>query len=81
MGMAAGVMYMMLCNDCFRNVYAYFLCRFVCTCIHHVHDAFVCGKGGGHLYCSAQLSMFNMEKRYRNRLIIMMMMMLVMMFT
>ena len=34
MGMAAGGMYMMLCNDCFRNVYVYFLCGFVCTCMH-----------------------------------------------
>ena len=34
MGMAAGVMYMMLSNYCFRNVYAYFLCRLVCTGIY-----------------------------------------------
>ena len=62
----------MLCNDCFRSVYAYFLCKLVCTCIHHVHDAFVfvCLWGGGHLYCSAHLSMFNMEKHYRNKIII-----------
>ena len=50
MGMAAGAMYMMLCNDCLRNVYAYFLGRLKCSCIRHVHDAFVCvcvGGGGG----------------------------------
>ena len=47
MVMTAGVMYMMLCNDCFRNMYTYFLCRLVCTYIHHVHDAFVCVWGGG----------------------------------
>ena len=64
----------MLCNDCFCNVYAYFLCRLMCTCVCHVHDAFVCmeegGGGGWHLYCSAQLSMFNMEKCNRNIIII-----------
>ena len=31
------VMYMTLWNDCFRNVYANFLCRLVCTCIHESH--------------------------------------------
>ena len=55
MGMAAGVMYVMLCNDCFHNVYAYFLCRLVCPCIHHVHDALVCvGDGSG--ICLVQLN-------------------------
>ena len=34
-----------------------------CVCVH-VHVCVV------HLYCSAQLSMFNLEKRYRNKIII-----------
>ena len=32
------------------------VCVCVCVCVVH-------------LYCSAQLSMFNMEKRYRNKII------------
>ena len=91
------------------GVYAYFLCRLVCTCIHesvaeltcmcfsfyhiklcfrllyiialmsNVYDACVCmcvcvcmcaSACEVNLYCSAQLSMFNMEKRYRNKIII-----------
>ena len=31
MGMVAHVMYRMLCNDSCHNVYAYFLCKLVCT--------------------------------------------------
>ena len=42
MGMAAGVMYMMLCNDCYRNVYAYFLCRLVCACIYESDAELTC---------------------------------------
>ena len=41
----AGVMYMMLRNyfSCkFRNVYAYFLCRLVCTCIHESDAELTC---------------------------------------
>ena len=57
MGMAAGVMYNAM--KLFSNVYD--VC--VCACAH------VCVV---HLYCSAQLSIFNnnMEKRYRNKIII-----------
>ena len=29
--MVADVMHTMLCNDFCRNVYAYFLCKLVCT--------------------------------------------------
>ena len=54
MGMAAGVMYMMLCNDCFpHNVYAYFLCGHVCTCIHESDAELICMRlfSGVLTYC------------------------------
>ena len=34
MGMTTSMMYMMVCNDCFRNMYACFLCKFVCVCVY-----------------------------------------------
>ena len=43
------------------------MCVCVCVCVC------VCGRVCGvvvHWHCSAQLSMFNMEKRYRNKIII-----------
>ena len=53
---------------CFRLLYAivlsskvYGACVCVCVCVCVVH-----------LHCSVQLSMFNMEKRYRNKIIIIM---------
>ena len=58
------------CADLCVHAFTVFMMH-LCVC--------VCGGGGGgwrggggrgHLYCSAQLSMFNVEKRYRNNIII-----------
>ena len=43
------------------------VCVCVCVCMRACLHACVV-----HLYCSAQLSMFDMEKRYRNKIIIIM---------
>ena len=43
------------------------MCVCVCVCVCVCMCVCVCVV---HLYCSAQLSMFNMEKRYRNKIII-----------
>ena len=48
---------------CFRNLYAIVLTS-------DVYDACVCVYVVVHWHCSAQLSMFNMEKHYRNKIII-----------
>ena len=54
----------------------------MCVCVHNVcvYECVCVGGGGGvfvvlfcfflHSYCSAQLSMLNMEKHYRNKIII-----------
>ena len=42
------------------------MCVSVCVCVH----ACVCVVVIVHWHCSAQLSMFNMVKRYRNKIII-----------
>ena len=41
------------------------VCVYVCLCVCVCVDVWVCVV---HLHCSAQLSMFNMEKRYRNKI-------------
>ena len=61
---------------CFRLLYAIVLssdvfdarARFVCVCV----CVCMCVV---HWHCTAQLSMFNMEKRFRNKIIIMMVVM------
>ena len=44
-----------------------YVCVCVCVCVCACACVCVCVV---HLYCSAQLSMFNMEKHYRNKIII-----------
>ena len=46
-----------ICYCSSSDVYDVRACTRVCVCVIHWH-------------CSAQLSMFNMEKRYRNKIII-----------
>ena len=45
---------------------------FICYCSSSdVYDVRVCARACViHWHCTAQLSMFNMEKRYRNKIII-----------
>ena len=45
------------------------MCVFVCVCLCVCVCVCVCVV---HLHCSAQLSMFNMEKRCRNKIIVIM---------
>ena len=48
-----------------RQTFMMHVCVCVCVCVCAcVHACVV------HLYCTVQLSMFNMEKRYRNKIII-----------
>ena len=67
---------------CFRLLYAIVLtsvvydacvyvcvCECVCMCVRACVRVCVCFVIV-HWHCSAQLSMFNMEKRYRNKIII-----------
>ena len=48
------------------------VCVCVCACVRECMRACVrvCVVVIVHWHCSAQLSMFNMEKRYRNKIII-----------
>ena len=48
------------------------MCVCVCVCVHVCVHVCVCVVVvvNVHWHCSAQLSMFNMEKRYRNEIII-----------
>ena len=64
----------------FSDVLTYcgMLQAFICYCsLSDVYDARACTRARAracvcviHWHCSAQLSMFNMEKRYRNKIII-----------
>ena len=49
-----------------------FVCVCVCVCVHVCVCVYVCVCVVVivHWHCSAQLSMFSMEKRYRNNIII-----------
>ena len=51
------------------NVYDVCVCMCVCVCVCVCARMSACMRAF-HLYCSAQLNMFNMEKRYRNKIII-----------
>ena len=54
-----------------RQMFMMRVCVCVCACVRACVRACVCVEGGVvHWHCSAQLSMFNMEKRYRNKIII-----------
>ena len=58
---------------CFRLLYAIVLTSVVydaCICVCVRARVCVCVVAIGHWHCSAQLSMFNMEKHYRNKIII-----------
>ena len=48
---------MCVCGVCVCGVCGVCVCVCVCVCVFHLH-------------CSAQLNMFNMEKCYRNKIII-----------
>ena len=48
-----------------RQLFMMHVCVCVCVCVHVCVCVVIV-----HWHCSAQLSMFNMEKRYRNKIII-----------
>ena len=55
---------------CVRVCVCVYVRACVCACVRACVCVCVCFVIIVHWHCSAQLSMFNMEKRYRNKIII-----------